>query len=269
VELDEYSESSYRKIRGPRYQRIASLFEDHIALRPLQAWFQIRHRRSKEVIRILNKVLPENVRFKGRFDRREGQLLFSFQGREMPFAALSDGYKAFIGWVGDLLGHLCDVAPSPMPLDRVPGIVLVDEIDLHIHPEWQRTIVPAVARAFPALQFVFTSHSPIITGTLHQENIFVTERDRDGFSTVRQIKERVYGRSAEQLLLSPYFGLKTTRAEGFERGADGLVGRAVGGDVKAALDYLQELSGLAATKKKRANSTRRKPAKKSVRRRKS
>ena len=63
----------------------------------------------------------------------------------------------------------------------------------------------------PKLQFVLTSHSPLVASTVKRENVFVSDTAEDGTATIEQLEEKVYGRSAEQLLLSSYFGLQTTR----------------------------------------------------------
>jgi len=245
VETGDFSESSARRSRGLRYQRVAGLFEDHVSLRPLQAWMpKVKDgRRRQEIERVINQVLPPSVRFTGRLDEEEDQYLFDFEGIETPLNALSDGYKAFIGMAGDLLSHLNDVCPPDLPLTKQSGIVLVDEIDLHLHPSWQRTIVPTLAAAFPRIQFIMTSHSPLVVGTVHRENIFITDLDGDGVATIKQIEEKVFGRGAEQLLLSSYFGLTTTRAEAFVDEAQDLFRKAADGDADAALAYLERLTG--------------------------
>ena len=56
----------------------------------------------------------------------------------------------------------------------------VDEVDLHLHPAWQRQVVPTISRALPNLQFVLSTHSPIVAGTLSPKNIFVLEMDDSG-----------------------------------------------------------------------------------------
>lgn len=244
VETGSFSESSSRRSRGLRYLRIASLFEDHVALRPLQSWLpRLRGTaRFQDAVDRINLALPGNVRLTGDYDQEEEQFLFTFDGEPMPLTALSDGYKAFVGWVGDLVGHLADVTASGGAIGNVAGIVLVDEIDLHLHPEWQRSVVPSLANAFPRLQFVFTSHSPIVAGTVRRENVFVTDRAEDGTAVIKQLEERVFGRSAEQLLLSSYFGLQTTRPEAFQDEAQVLFQQAASGDSGAALSYLERLT---------------------------
>jgi len=246
VETGGYSESSARRSRGLRYQRVAGLFEDHLALRPLENWLLPLRDEQAELfgaaVGLLASVLPSNLQFRGEFDRDERQFLFDFDGVPTPFSSLSDGYKAFVGWVGDLIGHLADVAPAGMRLDQIAGIVLVDEIDLHLHPAWQREIVPVLGSAFPRIQFILSSHSPLVASTVKRENVFVTQRAEDGTVTVGQLDEFVFGRSMEQLLLSSYFGLSTTRPQAFQERTAELFERVAGGDSSAALDYLERLT---------------------------
>jgi hypothetical protein len=256
VETGEFSESSARRSRGLRYQRIAGLFEDHVALRPLQSWLArlpSDSARFKEAISQINLALPQNVRFTGEFDPDEEQFLFDFEGTPTPFSSLSDGYKAFVGWVSDLVGHLSDVASPGTKLGQIPGIVLVDEIDLHLHPEWQRSVVPRLANGFPRLQFVFTSHSALVASSVRRENVFITDKSDDGTATIKQLEERVYGRGAEQLLLSSYFGLQTTRPEAFQDEAQELFEKAAAGDSAAALSYLERLTAPAVSSRKSAS----------------
>lgn len=244
IETGDFSESSQRKSRGLRYQRVASLFEDQVALRPLQSWApRVTAERWNEVVALVNATLPPQVRLTGNINPEDGQYRFLFNGLDTPFSSLSDGYKTFVGWVTDLIGHLCDVTRPGLALTSIKGIVLVDEIDLHLHPEWQRSVVPTLASAFPNLQFVMTTHSPIVASTVQRQNVFLTETDEKELATIVQLDENIFGRTAEQLLLSSYFGLQTTRPEAFQAHAEDLFKRAALGDSQAALAYLEELKG--------------------------
>jgi hypothetical protein len=241
TETGDFIESSARRSRGMRYQRVAGLFEDHVTLRPLQAWLE-RTSRKTEAIKKISEILPDQLRFDGKIDDGENQYLFTFEDRVTPFTALSDGHRAFIGWVGDLIGHLCDVTPPTVAIDKVSGIVLIDEIDLHLHPAWQRTVVSTLSAAFPRLQFVMTSHSPLIANALRKENIFVTATEEDGTATIKQIGENVFGRGVNQLLLSSYFGLQSTLPPELESASRTLFAEAAEGDTSAALGFLEQLS---------------------------
>lgn len=242
---DKFDESARRKSRLLRYERVAGLFESQVTLTPLGIWlpsFKIENPgRYKQVVNLIKHLLPDGAGFSGEFEK--GEYMFEINGAKVPFGALSDGYRAYIGWIADLLYHICMGAPSGAKLAENRGIVLVDEIDLHLHPEWQRSVISTISQSLPNLQFVFTSHSPIVAGSLNKENIFVMETDSRGASTVRQYEERIYGLNAEQVLLSSYFNLKTTRAEPFVDELQELSRKAGKGDLKSALAFMERLAG--------------------------
>lgn len=235
-----------RKRRSLRYQRVAGLFEDYLGLSPLIAWFPRitaeNPRRAQEIGDLLNELLPAEARFMGQVTE-DDEYIFEHCGVPVPLGALSDGYRAYIGWVSDLLYNLSHSVPAEVSLRDARGVVLVDEIDLHLHPEWQREVVPVVARTLPNLQFVFTTHSPIVAGTLNAKNIFVLEMDGQGASTIRQLEEPIHGLNADQILLSSYFNLDTTRAPEAVDELRDLSRRAMGGDSKAALTFLEKITG--------------------------
>lgn len=259
---------SQLKRRRRRYQRVAGLFEDHLGLAPLDSWLpQLEHRdpvRFQEVGDLLNELLPEEARF---FARKENdEYLFEHLGVPVPLGALSDGYRAYLGWISDLLYNVSLSAPEGSHLRDAYGVVLVDEIDLHLHPEWQREVVPTVALALPNLQFVFTSHSPIVAGTLSPQNIFLLEMDRVGASTIRQLKEPIHGLNADQILVSPYFGLETTRAAEAVTELRELSKEAMSGDSAAAVAFLTRITygtdpspGKEKTQKKSVRESTRRP----------
>lgn len=243
-----YNAEDQAKRRFLRYQRVAGLFEPHIALVPLTSWlprFQSENPgRYKQVCNLLNKLLPEGASFPGRREKKDsGEYLYELNGAEVPFAALSDGYRAFIGWISDLLYHVCMGCPNSTKLVDSKGLVLVDEIDLNLHPEWQRTVCSTISSVLPNLQFVFSTHSPIVAGSLEKENIFVMECEGTGASKVSQYQERIYGLDADQILLSPYFNLESTRAPGYVDELQQLSRQAGPGKPDVGLAILQKLVG--------------------------
>ncbi len=240
-EGSRFDSPSRQKLRGPRYERVASLFEDHYALTPLNSWLpEWRSRDPKrfaEVVKLVSKLLPKGVTFQG--DMEAGEFLFQAHSTSIPFGALSDGYRAYLGWISDFLSHLCTACPAKMPLADCEGLVMVDEIDLHIHPEWQRTIVPQIARTLPKLQFLFTTHSPLVVGTLEKENIWVVRRAR-GRPMLSRPEEEVYGLSADQILRSDLFGLESTRNPDFAGQLASLAKDAERGEPGAASLYMRK-----------------------------
>ncbi|HEX2093378.1 MAG TPA: AAA family ATPase [Longimicrobiaceae bacterium] len=245
VESSASFDSSVRsKSRFVRYQRVSGLFEEAVTLTPLGSWLpefrRVNKGRHNQVISLINRLLPPGTQI---LDQTvNGEYVFEHNGALVPFAALSDGYRAYIGWIADLLYHVCMGAPGGHRLDENRGIVLVDEIDLHLHPEWQRTVVPQLAKALPRLQFVLTSHSPLVVGTLHSANLRLIEADETGASRVKQLQEHVHGMTADQILVSSYFGLSTPRAPDAVGGLLALSQRARRGDHQAARDFLLQLS---------------------------
>jgi hypothetical protein len=247
VETAESVDPRSQKRRAPHYQRVAGLFEEYIALMPLGTWLlplkSKRPGRFNELVSLIASLLPKGTRFSGKFDNLES--LFVHQGVQLPFGALSDGYRAYIGLLCDLIYHLHSVCPARRKVTNLPGIVLIDDVDLQLHPEWQRVVVPKLAKAFPRLQFVITTHSPITAGTLHSTNVLILHSEK-GASTVQASAHRLHGLNADQIAISPYFGLPTTRAEDQVEKLRAISEQAGDqGDPAKAIEYLNELAGAA------------------------
>ncbi|MGC2237908.1 MAG: AAA family ATPase [Pyrinomonadaceae bacterium] len=245
-ESSNYNFKEQSKIRRVRYSRVAGLFENNYGLIPLKSWLPHMKNENKgrysQVVKLIDLITPEDVEFSGEFIEEE--FYFNFGETKIPFGSLSDGYKSFIGWVADLLYHICMGCPSGKKLVDNYSLVLVDEIDLLLHPEWQRTVIQSLAEHLPNVQFVFTTHSPIVASSVEKENIYVMEEDWDGSATIKQYDERIYGLNAEQVLLSSYFGLRTTRPASFvENVLEPLIEKSIKGDHKATLQFMDKISG--------------------------
>lgn len=97
---------------------------------------------------------------------------------KVPAVALAHGYQSTIAWIADLVGHILLEARNTelLPAD-FEGLVLIDEIDLYLHPIWQARLIPALRRTFPKLQFVATTHSPVVLATLLPEEVVRLQSD--------------------------------------------------------------------------------------------
>lgn len=211
LDLGSRSSSSFA-----RAQRVKSLFEEAYSLVPLNAWLpnyeSTQPKRFKEVVNIINRVMGQNhYQLTGKLET--GEYLFEKNGLQIPFPALSDGYRAFLGWIGDLLFHICTTCPSSKKLLDHKGMVMVDEIDLHLHPEWQKSILPTLAKELPNIQFIVTTHSPLIVGSVEWMNIINMVADTHEASKAKRIKYQIKGLDADQILISDFFGLETTRTD--------------------------------------------------------
>jgi len=241
----QYDSATRTKQVFARAQRIQSLFEDAYSLIPTNAWLPAYETKNpgrfKQVVHLLNDVVSEEqYRFTGELE--EGEYLFEREGLRVPFPALSDGYQAFLGWVGDLLYHVCETCPSGHKLAENHGIVMVDEIDLHLHPKWQMTILPTLSRVLPNIQFIVTSHSPLVVGSLEWMNLLVMQPEAGQASCVERIEHAISGLDADQVLLTDFFGLETTRAPEKSKKLRELTLKARDGDTDAAIELMKQMS---------------------------
>ncbi len=246
VEPGESLDVGARESRSStRAQRVLGLFEDSYSLIPLTYWLPQLKRgnpgRYKQVVNLVNRLMGRgHYQFQAELDR--GDYLFRKGANQVRFQALSDGYRAFLGWVADLLYHVCYSCPSGKKLVANQGIVMVDEIDLHLHPKWQMKVIPTLAKALPNLQFILTSHSPLVAGSLEWMNV-IRMHAAPGMRTVaKRIEESICGLDADQILLSEFFGLTSTRAAAMDRRLGELTKRARQGDHEAAKQLLIEMS---------------------------
>lgn len=247
-QLDRYDSGARTKSKNKRDQRVWSLFEDSFSLTPLGNWLPgLRNRnpgRYKQVVNLLNRLLePGSYRFGGKQDKN-GDYLYLRGKMPVPFQSLSDGYRGFIGWIADLLFHVCFGCPSGKKLVDNQGVVLVDEIDLHLHPKWQMQVIATVAKALPRMQFVFTSHSPLVAGSLEWMNIITLKVGNQTNRTIaKRLPQRIHGLDADQILQTEFFGLKSTRAAGSKRAQlNQLRQQATAGGDKEKSAYVKALS---------------------------
>lgn len=245
---DRVDEAGRRASSSTRARRIMSLFEETYSLRPLSHWLpryqQANPDRFHETQTLINHLLgPERYRFTG--DMEDGEYIFQHGRIRVPFPALSDGYRAFLGWIGDLLYHVCETCPDERTLDQNQGIVMIDEVDLHIHPAWQMELLPRVARWLPRLQFIVTSHSPLLVGSLEWRNIILAQQRENGASHMERVAGVDVARmDADQILLTDLFGLESTRSGSQTRRIRSLLDDARKGDTDAARKLMAELSGV-------------------------
>lgn len=99
------------------------------------------------------------------------QMLLEKEGQDLVIDMLSSGEKTILAVVGDLARRLCLANPEAENPLTGNGIVLIDEVGTHLHPAWQRAIVPKLMEIFPNVQFVVTTHSPLVLYQLYSKHI--------------------------------------------------------------------------------------------------
>jgi predicted ATP-binding protein involved in virulence len=205
----------------------ASLFSDDVALLNAEEWLlqadysalvssplQARARvRRDQLLEVLINLLPDvtDIRFVrptelGRKPRVEVQVPYGW----VSISDLSLGYRALVAWIVDLAYRMFERYPeSENPLAE-PAIVLVDEIDLHLHPKWQRQLISYLTERFPNTQFIVTAHSPLIVQAATDANIVLLRREGDHVVIDNDV-EAIRGWRIDQVLTSDLFGLETAR----------------------------------------------------------
>lgn len=130
--------------------------------------------------------------------RYNGLALVEKDGTWIPFEGLSDGYRDVIKIIADIAVRMCILNPylKEDTFRKTPGIVVIDELDLSLHPEWQRRITGTLMRLFPKVQFICASHSPFIIQSLKDGQLISMDgeiRDEYAGQSIEDIAEDIMG----------------------------------------------------------------------------
>ena len=236
---------SYEALAGlnhTRQLRVASLFRESIALTQCEEWLKDLDHRARdttndhrgrdqltlETVRVvINSMLPPEVQLAT--VTSAGARFETATAERVSLADLSDGYRSFLAFAIDIVRHIVeandgDLLKRLLRVERIQdgghtreinvigieGVVLIDEVDTHLHPTWQRRIGPMLQRVFPNVQFIVTTHSPFVAQSASEGGLFVLAPAPDRSITVVQPVASVKGWRADALLTSPLFGLSDT-----------------------------------------------------------
>lgn len=122
------------------------------------------------------------------------------QGRQLYLEQLSDGERGLLALVFDLTRRLAIANPGAAnPLREGVALVMIDEIELHLHPKWQRDVIDRLRQTFQACQFVVTTHSPLVLGEVPARCVRFLEYDEGG-KVVKTVPSEAYGMDANRIL---------------------------------------------------------------------
>lgn len=213
------SEEGRNVVESPsKAARYATLFLEGAALVTARDWLmKLDYRAGKDesslrqlewVKQVLETdLLPERVKV----DVSPDGVFFHSHGYSIPMSRLSDGYRSMLALAIDLARWLTMAYPDTAEPLKQEGVVLIDELDAHLHPSWQRQIGPWLQEKFPGLQFIVTTHSPFIPQAASEGGIIVLKWDAEE-KAVRAHTDisSVRGWRAHQILTSDLFNLQTT-----------------------------------------------------------
>lgn len=218
----------------PIAERFITLFQETASLSEADQWLRtLNYKRLEQkpeaaatlavVLELLNDDFLPNQITVDRVDS-DGLWLKDRDGNALSWADMSDGYRAALALLADILRHMVNACGTDDLTGRddeerlflkPAGVVLIDEIDAHLHPEWQREIGFWLKRHFPNIQFIVTSHSPLICQAADPNGLFVLPEpgsDEPARALTAEEYQEVISSRPDTILRSAAFGLQNTRS---------------------------------------------------------
>jgi hypothetical protein len=214
--------------------RFATMFQEAASLSEADRWLrdlnhkQLENKQAEgEQLKILLEILTDDLMPNQLTVKRvdsDGLWLADRKGVELAWGEMSDGYRAALALLTDIVRHLINAYGLDGLTDRDGdgrlfikrgGVVLIDEIDAHLHPEWQMQIGFWLKRHFPNIQFLVTTHSPIICQAADENGLFVLPEPGSGAeprALSHEDYQKVIASRPDTILLTPAFGLQNTRS---------------------------------------------------------
>jgi hypothetical protein len=209
--------------QNERSNNVATLFRNDAELNPLTAWaIDLDYQADSptgglSVIReALDGLLP-GVRFHS-IDKVKKHLLFESAEGIVPLHLLSDGYQNMTAWIGDLLSRISATFKDYKTPFQARGLLLIDEVDLHIHPIWQRHLLSFLKTRLPNFQIVATTHSPLTAQQADEGELFSLQRSsQTGQVELIPFEGNPQRMLLHQLMMSGAFGLDTDESLAVEQ----------------------------------------------------
>ncbi len=227
------SPEAARQMVAPSTERFVTMFQEAASLAEVDQWLRNLNHKALEnkaaeraqldlLLEILRDELMPNQIVVDRVDS-DGLWLKDRNGVQLSWEEMSDGYRAALALLTDILRHLISAYGTDDLTERVDGklrikrsgVVLIDEVDAHLHPEWQREIGFWLKRHFPNIQFLVTTHSPIICQAADPNGLFVLPEPGSAVPPAalsEQDYKKVIASRPDTILLTPAFGLQNTRS---------------------------------------------------------
>ena len=199
-----------------RHNNFVSQFQEDEALAVFERWVvYLDYRIAKDKresdrrtlqygIKAIDSLLPDEVHFDS--ISSEGRILYDVNGEKVPTLSLSDGYRSILAFAGDLIWRLMLAFPKSKNPTHEQGVVLIDELDIHLHPLWQRDIALKLRSAFPNIQFIVTTHSPLVAAGAGEDALTI-KISKNSNGAVFQPVDDLYRLSVDKILTTEAFGL--------------------------------------------------------------
>jgi predicted ATP-binding protein involved in virulence len=206
----KFQPSNEKAHRNNKSKNMASLFNPESQLKSLPTWAMELDYKSdgaslSDIEEVLNDLLI-GIRFK-EIDKVNNDILFFVGTETVPLSLLGEGYQNVIAWIGDLLYQITSTFVNYQSPLEVRGLLLIDEIDLHLHPKWQRLLLKYIKSKFPKLQLIATTHSAIVAQQTKRGELYFLNKDEYGIVHLNVFQGNPNDLLIHQMLLSTAFGL--------------------------------------------------------------
>jgi len=189
-----------------RFARIGPIMQPFAGIPNPREWIsKLPDQRFDVVARALKSILP--VQEDSIMVRRRGRILFQMGRDSVSLEALSAGYQTIVALAADVIRMLFERWEL---LEGATAIVLVDELDAHLHPRWKMRIVRSLREALPATQFVASTHDPLVLRGLRNGEVAVMRRDEARGAFADADLPAIEGMEVDEILKSRHFGLSST-----------------------------------------------------------
>ena len=181
----------------------------------------------------------DNAEFKNLRVRRDPlRMEVEKHGEPLAVGQLSDGEKCLMAMVGDMARRMAIANPMHHDPLEGEGVFLIDEIDLHLHPAWQRMVIPGLIKVFPNCQFLISTHSPHVITHVEPKSLFMFTMTKEGLQCSPASES--YGKTVERVL-EDLMGLPTTRPNEVQLEIDGIYAMIDAGQLEKARTGITEL----------------------------
>jgi predicted ATP-binding protein involved in virulence len=215
--------ASRLSIQGPdtmernEYQ-LQNILVSNAPLRNIEYWLKMKLLSDqkplvRKVLDLLSSFMPNVSTIDYKTDSKEGvifqyETLYGFE----KIQDLSAGNKGVLALIGDLIIRLWDKQLDVQEIKNLKGIVLIDEIEAHLHPKWQRKFPKLLAETFPNVQFIISTHTPMTILGLPKNSSLIHVGYENQSAKVQQLDLDIQNMTPQQILTSDLFGVESLRS---------------------------------------------------------
>jgi small GTP-binding protein len=211
------------EMSNPRLANVVTLFDQDSQLQPPeQVAMEIDYRGEPEKVSAFFRsvfggpLLLPGVQF-DYIDKNSIDLYFNTADGKIPLSDLSDGYQTMVSWYMDLIYRVIRASDNMLPEDiplQTCGLLILDEIDLHLHPVWQRHLRDSIKYYLPNFQIIATTHSPLTAQLAEQDELYILRRSEDQKSSeLIEYPNDPSRMMIQQILTGAIFGVPTVHSD--------------------------------------------------------